>query len=165
MCVCVCYIRTVVAVVNGNVRRDKKRWTTMMWSRPNVRAALPRVSAAGTHSLFYFILFYFKRSTLHAITRKGSSQKAPFFPRKLSAYVFAMSIGEPGWGAAAFDVGLGAITGGPPGLTMVGGIAGLTKRSDVRLLDGATTCPCFSKQAFANEWIIVLCDDASNARY
>ena len=33
------------------------------------------------------------------------------------------------------------MVGGPPGLTMVGGIAGLTKRSDVRLLDGATICP------------------------
>lgn len=50
-----------------------------------------------------------------------------------------MSIGDPGWGAATFAVG--AMVGGPPGLTMVGGIAGLTKRSDVRLLDGATICP------------------------
>lgn len=64
----------------------------------------------------------------------------------LATYVFAMSIGDPGWGAATgFAVGLGAMDGGPPGLTIVGGIAGLTKRSEVRLLDGATMCPCFSK--------------------
>jgi len=44
-----------------------------------------------------------------------------------------------------FAVGLGAAADGPPGLTMVGGIAGLTKRSDVRLLAGVTMCPYFGK--------------------
>lgn len=43
-----------------------------------------------------------------------------------------MSIGEP---ADAFDDVLPSGT-PTPGLTIVGGIAGLTKRSDVRLLDG-----------------------------
>lgn len=42
------------------------------------------------------------------------------------------------------------MVGGPPGLTMVGGIAGLTKRSDVRLLDGATICPCFTQTKINN---------------
>lgn len=42
------------------------------------------------------------------------------------------------------------MVGGPPGLTIVGGIAGLTKRSDVRLLDGATICPCFTQTKINN---------------
>lgn len=55
-------------------------------------------------------------------------------------------MGDPAAAAAAavtvaLAVGL-AIFDGAPGLTIVGGIAGLTKRSDVRLLDGATMCPC-----------------------
>lgn len=65
----------------------------------------------------------------------------------MAIYVLAMSIGDPGWGAAiGFAVGLGV--GGPPGLTMVGGIAGLTKRSEVRLLDGVTMCPCCSVRKY-----------------
>lgn len=63
----------------------------------------------------------------------------------LATYVFAMSIGDPELGAATgFTVGLGAMV-GAPGLTIVGGIAGLTKRSEVRLLDDAAMCPCFNK--------------------
>ena len=52
----------------------------------------------------------------------------------LLLYVLAMSIGHPG----AVLVG-GVTREGPPlGPTMVGGIAGFTKRSDARLPDGAT---------------------------
>lgn len=116
-----------------------------------MRAALPRISAAGTHSLKEKKNFFFREVPCARLHEGEGLRKEPLLPpRRLSAYVFAMSIGEPGWGAAAFDVGLGAITGGPPGLTMVGGIAGLTKRSDVRLLDGATMCPYFNEQ-FTNE--------------
>lgn len=61
----------------------------------------------------------------------------------LATYVFAISIGDPEWDAAMGFAG--ATVGGPPGLTIVGGIAGFTKRSEVRLLDDATMCPCFSK--------------------
>lgn len=64
----------------------------------------------------------------------------------LATYVFAMSIGDPELGAeTGFAVGLGAMVGGPPEVTIVGGIAGFTKRSEVRLLDDATICPCFDK--------------------
>lgn len=54
-------------------------------------------------------------------------------------YVLVISIGEP---PVAFVVAFAAI-GGPVGLTIVGGIAGLTNLSDVRLLD-ITTWPCLS---------------------
>jgi len=64
----------------------------------------------------------------------------------LATYVFAISIGDPEWDAVmGFAAELAATVGGPPGLTIVGGIAGFTKRSEVRLLDDATMCPCFSK--------------------
>lgn len=90
-----------------------------------------------------------KKSILRAELRKKSFRREPF-SLQIDTYVFAISIGDPGWGAATFAEGLGAMVGGPPGLTMVGGIAGLTKRSDVRLLDGATICPCFA-QTFASK--------------
>lgn len=51
-------------------------------------------------------------------------------------------MGEP---AEVF--GDGAESGTPtPGLTIVGGIAGLTKRSDVRLLDGPPMRACSNKK-------------------
>lgn len=61
----------------------------------------------------------------------------------LATYVFAMSIGDPEWDAVTGFAGLGAMVGGPPEVMIVGGIAGFTKRSEVRLLDDATMCPYF----------------------
>ena len=52
-------------------------------------------------------------------------------------YVLVISIGDP---LVAFVVVLAAI-GGPLGLTIVGGIAGLINLSDVRLLDDVTMWP------------------------
>lgn len=54
-------------------------------------------------------------------------------------YVLVISIGDP---PVVFVAVLAAI-GGPLGLTIVGGIAGLMNLSDVRLLDEVTTWPCF----------------------
>lgn len=75
----------------------------------------------------------------------------------LATYVFAMSIGDPEWGAETgfAPVGLGAMVGGPPEVTIVGGIAGFTKRSEVRLLDDATMCPCFKRFANTNKNTII----------
>jgi len=97
----------------------------------------PAYLLAGTHCLEKYLAHDYI---------KGVSVESPLL--SLATYVFAMSIGDPGWGTATgFAAGLGAMVDGPPGLTIVGGIAGLTKRSEVRLLDGATMCPCFSKHS------------------
>lgn len=59
-------------------------------------------------------------------------------------YVLAMSIGEAPPGAEGMAGGIEAVEdiGGPPGLTIVGGIAGLTNRSEVLRPDGGTMWPC-----------------------
>lgn len=55
-------------------------------------------------------------------------------------YVLVISIGDP---LVTFVAVLAAI-GGPLGLTIVGGIAGLINLSDVRLLDDVTMWPCLN---------------------